>query len=108
LHNFTNFPLESLCILTIDKFPILWYNIYVVKRGTLAENGVRNTDEESRNLNAQKDNRHKRPHLQVSGIRKIVANIFRKPLDKTYIIWYNIYSEREVNTYVHLFSNPIF
>jgi hypothetical protein len=74
----------------------VWYNIYVVKRGTLAENGVRNTDEESRNLNAQKDNRHKRPHLQVSSIRKIVANIFRKPLDKTYIIWYNIYSEREV------------
>jgi hypothetical protein len=27
---------------------------------------------------------------KVSEIRKIVANIFRKPLDKIYIIWYNI------------------
>jgi len=52
---------------------------------------VRNTVAESRNLCAHEGKTGTdRLHLQVSGIRKIVANIFRKPLDKTYIVWYNI------------------
>lgn len=52
---------------------------------------MRNTVAESRNLCAHEGKTvTDRLHLQISGIRKIVANIFRKPLDKIYIIWYNI------------------
>ena len=52
---------------------------------------MRNTVAESRNLCAHEGKTvTDQLHLQVSSIRKIVANIFRKPLDKTYIVWYNI------------------
>ena len=59
---------------------------------------MRNTDEESRNLGAKDKTVTNRLHLQVSGIRKIVANIFRKPLDKTTKVWYNISTVRETPT----------
>ena len=60
---------------------------------------MRNTVAESRNLCAHEGKTViDRLHLQVSGIRKIVANIFRKPLDKTYIIWYNISVRKRGNT----------
>jgi hypothetical protein len=72
----------------LDKLPLLWYNNNV-KRGTSC--GEINLQVmEIRNLVYNKRTDTKDLGRKVSEIRKIVANIFRKPLDKTYIIWYNI------------------
>ena len=75
--------------LPLDIFPLLWYNNNV-KRGTSC--GEINLQVmEIGNLVYNKRTDTKDLGRKVSEIRKIVANIFRKPLDKIYIMWYNIY-----------------
>lgn len=73
----------------------MWYNKYV-KRGT-QDQKTRNSGQAdtilSRTVRTDSlgwDSETILLSMSRSCIRKIVANIFRKPLDKNYIIWYNI------------------
>jgi hypothetical protein len=62
----------------------MWYNNNV-KRGTLCGE-INLQGMEIRHLVYNKRTDTKALGRKVSEIRKIVANIFREPLDKTYIV----------------------
>ena len=88
LPTFCHFFFETLCNLPIAIIPQLCYNNNA-KRGTSCGE-INLQGMESRNLVYNKRTETKALGRKVSEIRKIVANIFQKPLDKHYIVWYNI------------------
>ena len=73
--NFHQIFFPILCILTIDFWVIVWYNII-----------------------SQEGKRFRRHQSEPTQSPKNFSKTFEKPLDKTAKVWYNIYSQEGMET----------